>query len=144
MPAGSAEDAKLEGNMAAAPAYAVPFPAPANQPPADLAAATSTYSAPAIPANAAPNAADLIHAVRETRSKKRARDEGKLITDHEYGSALVRQHAIASEHARFVYGGVAGVPQWGATLQQTLDDHIATMNTRLIQPSFISNSQNIA
>ncbi len=130
--------------MAALQAYALPFPA--NQPPADFAAATSTYSAPAIPANAALNATDLIHAARETRSKKRARDEGKVITDNEYTSALVRQHAIESEHARVVYGGVAGVPEWGAALKTTLDKFIATMNAfvttskiRLILSSFPSN-----
>jgi hypothetical protein len=131
--------------MAALRAYAVPYPA--NQHPADLAAATSTYSAPDIPANAAMNTIDLIHAARETRSKKRARDEGKVITDNEYTSALVRQHAIESEHARVVYGGVAGVPQWGEALKTTLDNFIETMNAfvttskiRLIRPSFLSDS----
>ena len=107
------------------PVYAVPFPA--NLAPADLAAATSTFTAPNIPANALLNAADLVHAARETRSKKRARDEGKLITDREFVSALVLQHAIESEHARFAYGG-AGVPPWGVTLQTTLNNLIATTN----------------
>ena len=107
------------------PTYAIPFPA--NPAPADLAAATSTFTAPTIPANAVLNATNLFHAARETRSKKRARDEGKLITDNEFASALVRQHAIESEHARIVYGA-AGVPQWGVTLQTTLNNFIATLN----------------
>ena len=122
------------------PVYAVPFPA--NLGPADLAAATSTFTAPNIPANALLNAADLVHAARETRSKKRARDEGKLITDREFVSALVLQHAIESEHARFAYGG-AGVPPWGVTLQTTLNNFIATSAIRWIGASFLPKGCNM-
>ena len=112
------------------PTYAVEFPA--NQAPADLAAAYSTFRAPAIAADAEQNATHLVDAARETRSKKRARDEGKLITEEEFASALVRQHAIQSEHARIAYGGAQGVPAWGVRLQATLDAFIASSTTRLI------------
>ena len=116
--------------MAAPPStYSVSFLA--NPVPADLASATSTFTAPTIPANAILNATDLIREARETRSKKRARDEGKLITDNEFASALVRQGAIESEHARNDHGA-DGVPQWAVTLQTTLNNFIATRSIRLV------------
>jgi hypothetical protein len=126
------------------PTYPVAFPA--NQAPADFVAATSTFVAPAIAADAVQNAAHLVHAARETKSKKRAREDGKLITDDDFASALVQQHAIQSEHARAAYGTAEGMPAWGVRLQTTvgetkaivdefkatLDAFIASSTTRLI------------
>ena len=113
---------------------------PANAPPADAIASSSIYIAPDIPPNSVPRAIDLVEAARETRSKKRARDEGRILSDAEYAAACVRQHAIESEHARIAFGN-AGAPLWAVALSTqvaNLITSVANLNTTLTNHMAVS------
>jgi hypothetical protein len=88
---------------------------------ANVAARTVTFRAPALAHNAPRQLDHLVAARRETRSMKRAREDGHTIADDEYTRDPIRQQAVASELASAEYYA-AGAPLWAITMRDAVLD----------------------
>ena len=100
----------------------------------DVVTRATIIKAPAIANNTPRNLNDLVAASIETRSLKRAREEGGRITDAELARAQVREHAVASELAAANYNP-AGAPPWAIQMRnaiiQTLQTEIQTVKSEI-------------
>ena len=91
----------------------------------DVVTRATIIKAPAIANNTPRNLNDLVAASIETRSLKRAREEGGRITDAELARAQVREHAVASELAAANYHA-AGVPPWAIQMRNAIIQKLQT------------------
>ena len=109
----------------------------------DVVTRATIIKAPAIANNTPRNLNDLVAASIETRSMKRAREEGGRITDAELARAQVREHAVASELAAANYNP-AGAPPWAIQMQnaiiQTLQTEIRRRFAQLIEQSLLNSN----
>ena len=96
----------------------------------DVVTRATIIKAPAIANNTPRNLNDLVAASIETRSLKRAREEGGRITDAELARAQVREHAVASELAAANYHA-AGAPPWAIQMRNTLQTEIQTVKDEI-------------
>ena len=86
---------------------------------ADHAARGAIARAPAIANNDPRHINDFVAACVETRSIKRAREDGRTITEAEVARSRVRKHALASELACSSYYA-AGTPVWAIQMRNDL------------------------
>jgi hypothetical protein len=90
---------------------------------ADHAARGAIARAPAIANNDPRHINDFVAACVETRSIKRAREDGRTITEAEVARSRVRKHALASGLASSSYHA-AGAPLWAIQLRDELRDDL--------------------
>ena len=108
----------------------------------DVETRATIIKAPAIANNTPRHLNDLVAASIETRSMKRAREDGCWITDAELARAQVREHAVASELAA-ANSHAAGAPPWAIQMRnaiiQTLQTEIRRRYAHLIEQSLLNS-----
>ena len=97
---------------------------------ADLAARGAITRAPAIANNDPRHINDFVAACVETRSIKRAREDGVTITEAEVARAQVRKYALACELASSSYNA-AGAPPWAIQMRDDLMQYIRRRQLKL-------------
>ena len=105
-------------------------PIPRSLPLANAGARLVVDKAPAIANNSPRHLDHLVAACRETRSMKRARENGHTIADEEFARAMLRKQTVAIELASSVYHA-GGTPLWAITLRDDLRDDINTLRDEL-------------
>ena len=102
----------------------------------DVVIRATIIKAPAIANNTPRELNGLVAASIETRSMKRAREDGGRITDAELARAQVREHAVAGELAAANYHA-AGAPPWAIQMRNAIIQEIRRRHAHLIEQSLL-------